>query len=286
MIVNYNSADDLKSCVRSLLLEEIATVTIVDNDSAAGERDMLESIRQMDERVAVHFEAVNRGFGHGVNTCVRLISAAADEDLVWIVNPDIVVHPGSLSVLVSALDHFDVVSPVILTGNPADEWVWYGGGETDVERGVTTTWSAADLGDDPVAVSFVTGAAPMMELATWKNVGGFREDLFLYWEDAELGLRMLDRGMVLAVVPSATVWHRVGGSGERSGKSPAYYFYMQRNRLFVCGARSSRLGVLVGRGARYTGRLLVAALREPNGRAKKVWANVRGMAAGMLGSYT
>lgn len=286
VIVNYNSADDLKNCVKSLLIEGVSTVTIVDNASAVEERVKLESIRKMDSRVAVHFEAVNRGFGHGVNAGARLIRAAGDEDLIWIVNPDIVVRPGSLSMLVSALERFDVVSPVILTGDATGEWVWYGGGETDARRGVTTTWSAADLGDEPVAVSFITGAAPMMKLAVWRSVGGFREDLFLYWEDADLGLRMMDRGMALAVVPKATVWHRVGGSGERGGKSPAYYFYMQRNRLFVCGARSSRLGVLIGRGARYTGRLLMAALREPNRRAVKVWASLRGIVAGMLGSYT
>ena len=63
-------------------------------------------------------------------------------------------------------------------------------------------------------MSFVTGAAMMMHISTFELIGGFREDLFLYWEDVDLSLRAGRAGVRMELVPDARVWHAEGGSAE------------------------------------------------------------------------
>lgn len=120
-----------------------------------------------------------------------------------------------------------------------------------------------------------------MTVETWNELGGFRPDLFMYWEDAEFSLRASAQGNRLGVVGSARVWHKVGGSQGGDGKSALYFYYMARNRLLVCRPDGGRLGLLAVVGLRYTLRLLRSALRERDERWVKSMAVVRGSLAGL-----
>jgi GT2 family glycosyltransferase len=286
VIVNYNSTADAVACVESLLASPpVSSITLLDNASSQSERTALRDglVRYESPAVRLIFLDTNVGFGGGVNRAIDSIDGCPD-DAVWIVNPDVVVEHDAAERLLAALGRFDVVSPLIYSGEPGRSFLWYGGGDIDVRRGLTATWQEEHVKrlKGAALVSFITGACPMMRLSTWRESGGFREDLFLYWEDTELCLRLARAGSLLAVEPSARVWHRVGGSGESAGKSALYYYYMNRNRLWVCGEHAPKLGILAGPGARYTVRLLAAAARERNGRGRKLKAALRGITHGLL----
>jgi N-acetylglucosaminyl-diphospho-decaprenol L-rhamnosyltransferase len=94
--------------------------------------------------------------------------------------------------------------------------------------------------------SFMCGAAPVFMPGAWSVLGGFRDDLFLYWEDAELSLRAQDAGLRMTVLGqnAPPVWHAVGGTSEGSGQSNAFYFYSARNRIMVMAERTSLLRAL------------------------------------------
>lgn len=284
VIVNYNTTEDLARCVQSLFEENVDEIHVVDNASRQNQWEGLVTDFAADARVRLCRLPANIGFGAAVNLAIRRLAKSDGRDLVWIVNPDLVVHHGAHRALRAALSSADIVSPVIFSGGEGREWVWFGGGVIDTRRGWVVQHAAAPPGGQSVVPThFVTGAAPLMRLQTWRALGGFRADLFLYWEDVELCLRAREHGMVLGVVPSATAWHRVGGSGDAFGKSVAYYYFMSRNRLVVCGqARWSRLDVALGRGLPITLRLLLASARESQGRWRKMWAVWRGTAAALF----
>jgi GT2 family glycosyltransferase len=281
-IVTHNSGVFIEEAISSLLSDGAESVSILDNASVIAERASLRRIAAGTEGVEVFFSDENLGFGRGVNRLLDLASRHLDDDsLLWIVNPDLVVSPGAMLALSQALESWHIVSPIIWTGQGADRRLWYSGGDIDTRRGLTTMSTVGDPPTREREVSFITGAAPMMSAGTWRELGGFREDLFLYWEDAELSLRAVQLGLRMAVVPGANVWHAVGGSGEDSGRSEAYYYYMQRNRLLVCAPHSSRRDLVLGHGARYAARLIRAPLREDSGRLGKLRASLRGIAAGL-----
>lgn len=287
VIVNYRSLALLKDCIASLEGTAVSSITVVDNDSGGDEVRQLQLYAAARSNITVVAGSSNVGFGAGVNTGVAS-APVEDGDYVWVLNPDTTVALDAAGVLREALERGDgdIVSPVIYTGQGTGRRsIWYSGGTIDYRRGVA--WHDTITRDGPAfSTGFMTGAAPMMSLATWQMLGGFREDLFLYWEDVDLSARALDAGARLAVVPGAQIWHAQGGSTghPRGGMSQAYYYYGQRNRLVVLGSGASRLQLTMGAGLRETVRLLVRpAVRESAPRLSKTIASFRGLRDGWRG---
>lgn len=287
LIVNYRSVDHLDACIASLAAEDVGAIHVLDNGSGRHELDALEALREVDGRLRIHVSLRNLGFGGGVNRLVELARPAQD-DYLWVLNPDTVVRPGaarSMSASVAS-DPRALWSPLLVTGSDDSMRVWFAGGDVDVRRGrVVHHWAGSPVDDLPVkpqTFTFVTGAALMCTARTFKTLNGFREDLFLYWEDADLSLRAAAQGRGIRVCRDAIVWHREGGSSEvREGRGVPYYRYMARNRLLVCAPSSSVVGLVAGRGAPATARLLFAPiLRERHGRAAKALAAFRGTLEG------
>jgi N-acetylglucosaminyl-diphospho-decaprenol L-rhamnosyltransferase len=287
VMVNYNSSGYVAHCLRSMPENGVGRIVVVDNASAAEDREHLAAVAADNDRVEVLWSAANVGFGAGVNAGVRHLDPA-DDDVFVVLNPDTRVLEGAFEALAAALraGTFDVVSPVIYTGEAGAPAVWFGGGEMDLRRGETVHIDLGRTGRAQTgsrAISFVTGAAPAMTGRTWRDVGGFREDLFLYWEDADFSLRAVAQGKRLGLAGDALVWHEEGGSGGGRGRSAAYHYYMQRNRLLVLRPIVGLRPLLVGSGTGPTLRLVARAALEPQARWRKVRLSLLGLCDGIRG---
>jgi GT2 family glycosyltransferase len=77
---------------------------------------------------------------------------------------------------------------------------------------------------------------------TFRELGGFAEELFMYVEDLELGWRARLAGYRVVVDPGADVLHEYDFA-----RNPRKSYYLERNRLvFVLSAYSVRQLVLLG----------------------------------------
>jgi len=86
--------------------------------------------------------------------------------------------------------------------------------------------------DDGIQVDFVSGCALMIRTGLFRKIGGFREDFFMYYEDADLCRKVIEQGYSVNVLPSETVLHSVGsGSGGEMSKLALYY--SDRNRILL-----------------------------------------------------
>jgi GT2 family glycosyltransferase len=287
VIVNYNSSGYVAHCLRSLPEDGLGRIVVVDNASASEDRERLAAVVADDDRVELLWSATNVGFGAGVNAGVRHLDPA-DDDVFVVLNPDTRVHDDALESLAAVLraGTFDVVSPVIFTGDAAGATVWFAGGELDLRRGETVHADLGVGGGHVVRdrlISFITGAAPAMTGRTWRDIGGFREDLFLYWEDADFSLRAAGRDKRLGLVGAATIWHEEGGSGTGRGRSAAYFYYMQRNRLIVLRPLVGLRPLLLGPGTVPTLRVVARALKEPTERWRKLGFSLLGLLDGIRG---
>ena len=303
VVVNYHSSELVFNCLRTLSSSTIRRIVIVDNSDDHNERVRLRAMSEADPRVAVIDPGENLGFAKACN-----VGASECEDAVeylWFLNPDTEAVPDAPEILVESLrsGKTDLVSPLLTTGVDKDR-VWFAGGHFDRRAGVTWhwhagervdqlagTWAAAPLsaGTSLIPSSFITGAAPMLASSTWQQLGGFPDDLFLYWEDAAMSLQAQTLGLQMHVDGRAHVWHAQGGStGDRDGgHSALYYYYGQRNRVLVCTASGTPLRVLLlGRGSRETLRLLIAPLVvERSSRVAKVVASAMGIIDGVRGIH-
>lgn len=290
VVVNHRSVEEFRGCLASLLPTRVATITVLDNASGGDEVDQLRDLARADDRVRVIAHPENVGFGAGVNAAIEHVPAEPGDHL-WILNPDTIVNQDAPTLLSEALlDGADLVSPLILTGN-SPEVVWFAGGAADLRHGVTRHHREGEAppaeSGEPFATNFITGAALMITARAWAALDGFREDLFLYWEDADLCRRAVAAGFRLRVVPRARVWHAQGASSadDHGGNGPAFYYYNQRNRVVVCGPEVGGPWRLVAvTGVRETLRLLAKpVLLETRPRGAKFVASVRGLRDGLAG---
>lgn len=286
VIVNYMSARYLDECVASLGGLE-AVIHVRDNASPdPDEQSRLQEIATRDPRVAVSFSGENVGFGAAANDLIASARGLTDEDLVWVLNPDTTVDPEAALSLMAFVEENprSIASPVIVSGE-AGEKVWFAGGRLNLRTGESSHFTAVPdcEGREALDVSFLTGAAIMTKVTTWRELGGFREDLFLYWEDADLCIRAARNNVTLCVVPTSVIWHRVGASSSaRPVKSLEWYYYLLRNRLIVCSQAPHDLPRLViGWGLIPTANHLYRALREPGPFWARVAAMVRGTRDGI-----
>ncbi|MGX7732622.1 glycosyltransferase family 2 protein [Rhodococcus sp. 2H158] len=277
MVVNYYSSGLLTQLLESLDLTPLTALMIVDNSDDMCEWSRIKSAASRFGVDCIQMSS-NLGFGAGVNRGVKALDPS-DESYIWILNPDTVVRPDTAVALMTALSDSgaDIASPLIVT-DPSER-VWYGGGNFDSRRGRTCHWS--DAPEVITECTFVTGAAMMIRGLAWRRLGGFREDLFMYWEDAELCIRAHQRGMKMVIVPSVEIWHAVGGTANDSGKSALYYFYMQRNRILILGEYFGLRGLVGVLAILEALRIGVRPFREESQRVRKFTASARGIVHGL-----
>jgi GT2 family glycosyltransferase len=259
-------------------------ILVYDNNSFSEDKELLREVVSGTQGVTAVFGERNLGFGAGVNRAVA--SAESSWDYAWVLNPDIVLEPSTLRILSSAMEKTssDVASPLILDAN---DNIWFAGGTVDTRRGRAThdgigePWTL--LKDSIIDTTFVTGAAPLISRRAWDSLGGFREDLFLYWEDADLSLRAVDSGYRMIVVPGAKVWHFQGGSSD-GGVGPTYIYYVQRNRIILFREYGRVIDLMLGVGAFETFKLVLLPIRSGRNKlASKILACVRGTVDGLKG---
>lgn len=288
-IVNYNSSDYLGRCLGTLSMEPIRRIIVLDNGS---DHDEMVAARRLvgrhDRGLFISVDS-NLGFGGGMNEISRSFPSTQPDEVVWILNPDCEVESGSTQTLVDGLRNHDIISPLITNGSSSDRRVWFAGGVLEPAKGACSHLGYGTKAEDlsqsgPILSNFLSGASILMRRSSWEKLGGFREDLFLYWEDADLCLRAAALDMTMCVLPQAVVWHREGGSSANEGslRSRTYYYYISRNRIIVCAAGASKFDIVFGRGFIESLKLLARPLvREKADRLGKFASALRGTLSGL-----
>lgn len=235
IVVTYNSRQAARRCIETAaadVREHDWRVVAVDNASSDGTVSSLAGL----ERTTVIANDVNAGFGAAVNQA----AAASQAPLLWILNPDCVVHPGAFAALAATLDADGgcaIAAPQLLNadgtvqasarGNPT-AWTGLFGRHSLLSRLLPRSpqarrnLPAQDLvasGVESAPVDWVMGAAMLVRRDRFEAVGGFDRRYFLYWEDADLCRRLWARGWSTRYVPAARVTH---AGGESAASNPAF----------------------------------------------------------------
>ena len=182
----------------------------------------------------------NLGFAAGCNLGAR----EAQGEVVAFLNPDTVVERGALLQLARTLDDPTiglVMARLRLLAEPETL------NSSGIEVHVTGIGWAGGYGQPAESISETrdvaapSGTAMAVRASTFRELGGFAEELFMYLEDLELGWRARIAGYRVVVDPAANVLHEY-----EYGRNPRKNYFLERNRLvFVLSAYSARLLVLL-----------------------------------------
>lgn len=284
VIVNYNSASKLQRCLDSVTSESVIEVVVVDNASTQQrEQEKLEKLAERDKRLRTRFLNENIGFGAGINLAVSLVSENISHLLI--LNPDAWFAESGLEKMLQTCSLYGdraVIGPKILN---VDRTCWFDGADMDIFAGRVRHKVYTQGGPPCEEEDFLPATALLLSRSQFVRLGGFREDLFMYWEDVALSFTARSRGVPLVLARTAIMYHEAGSSSNLSGserKSLLWHYYMNRNRLRVGReAGASTLGLLIGRGAFTTMQFLALAVRDENG-LRKLFAALRGILAGVF----
>lgn len=235
--VSWNGRETLPSFLDSIPGAssglEVETV-VVDNGSTDGSLEYLASRPD----VTLVDNGVNLGFGAGINRGLEV----AQGDFVVLSNPDLVFREHAIARMLGALredDQLAGVCPVIET--PGDErstypisrahpglhygWCFFSGFQS---RFAGHPWIDRDVIPNPEAfhkdLPWLHGCCGMFRRQPLADVGGFDPRFFLYFEDCDLGRRLVDGGWRLRVATEARVLHLEGKSSEQASQVTRTYF--------------------------------------------------------------
>jgi N-acetylglucosaminyl-diphospho-decaprenol L-rhamnosyltransferase len=248
-----------------------ARTIVVDN---AGPRDVAEIVGRHDFAEHLRLEE-NVGFGRAVNSA----AARSREDVLVLVNDDCVCHPGFVEELVRVLDPADgvVMAAGVLVEAHDEATIDTAGVELDDTLLGFDYLNGVPLGsigaDTPAPIGPCGGAAAF-DRSAFDEVGGFDENLFAYWEDVDLALRLVHAGGRCALAPRAVGTHEHSAT-LGSGSSRKNYLmgwgrgYVLR-KWSVVGSPGRTLRVLASDGVVCGGQLVL----------DRTAAGVRGRVAG------
>jgi GT2 family glycosyltransferase len=237
VVVAYHSGQGLVRCLDALRREAPeAEVVVVDNGGAG---DDIGEERRDGLRIVVPDE--NVGFAAGANRG----AAEASGDVLVFLNPDTVVASGALQRLASTLRHPEIglaMARLRLLDRPE---LLNSGGTVVHVSGLAWAGRFGEPADDISTLADVagaSGAALAVRRETFRALGGFTAELFMYHEDVELSWRAHLSGLRVVIDPAADVFHEYDFS-----RNATKIALLERNRLvFVLSAYSLRLLLLLG----------------------------------------
>ena len=232
LIVNWNSRNLLRECLRSLSAQTRPPdrVIIVDNNSSD---DSLQVAGDLLNGAEVIRLQENAGFARANNIAAK---AAGAVDALALLNPDAFPAAGWLAALVSAAesrpDVGSFASRMILETEPefldgaGDSYHPSGRAWRNGHRVRAREWPAGDQ-----EVFAPCAAAALYRRTAFEAAGGFDEQYFCYFEDVDLGFRLRLRGLRCVCVHDAVVRHV--SSGTTGYRSDFAVYHGERNAVWT-----------------------------------------------------
>ncbi len=232
-----------------------ASVVLVDNESTKSvspHHEML--LRSLGAHSWLHAKTLsghgNIGYGAANNRAAS--SAPLPHDFVLILNPDVALEPGSISMGIEHLRAHDktvLVSPVAVNELGAPLYLAYrypsvfalglrGFAPELIKQRFKSTLSNYQYrspGDPPFDDSLtnpalVSGCFMLTRGSVFRDMGGFDENFFLYFEDFDLALRISRVGEIVRL-RSCRITH-AGGGAARKGIGHIRLFCQSAIRFF------------------------------------------------------
>jgi GT2 family glycosyltransferase len=225
VVVSHESAADLPACLGAAVAAEgVTDIVVVDNDSSDLSREVVLEVD--DERVRLLALSANTGFAGG---CNRGFAALSDTcEWVAFLNPDVTLAADCLRLSAAALDADPALAGVAPRLMRTDGVTVDSVGQVlhpvtleVCDRGFGHRLSAELKRATPVLAA--CGALAVFRSEALRGVveenGPFAEHFFCFWEDFELGWRLVNRGWRIESLPEAIATH-VRGSGAKDGRGP------------------------------------------------------------------
>lgn len=217
VIVTYNSADVILEAIKAV--SQYKRIIVVDNASTD---DTVAVIASAFPHVKCLVNEENIGFGRANNRALEQITTP----YAMLLNPDTVAEPHAIERLVQAAGEFPdaaICAPMLVDA------------QGHVDHSYKQNLFVREkhrcefiIPEGPLCAEFVSGAAMLLRMEYFNQLGFFEPRIFLFYEDDDLCLRANQAGYSVVYVPSAKVLHAKGAS---SRQHLSEIFHKNRHRI-------------------------------------------------------
>jgi GT2 family glycosyltransferase len=221
IIVNFNTAELLKNCIKSIK-QKTLTVTyeiiVIDNNSSDNSTEML---KELYPDVLLISLKENVGFGKANN----LGAKSARGNYLFFLNSDTYLINDAISMLVSFMESnpqcgISGGNITDFSGKPIHSFYKYLPSPFSdifilfkkIPRLLYGKNWFYNFTDSPIKVAYITGADMMIGAELFSKLGGFDPEFFLYYEETELTNRIRKAGYYAYSIPGAAIAHKKGSS--------------------------------------------------------------------------
>jgi GT2 family glycosyltransferase len=247
VLLNYNSFEDSKECIQSILISsgKEYKIILVDNASIDASYEKLKDEFNQNTEIKFLESQENLGFSGGCNIGISW-ALQQDYDYVLLLNNDTIVTPNFLEelILIGESDkNIGIVGGKTLF-NDDRKSIWDAGGYISEKsfRGVRRR--EGSLGIDEVGeVGFVTCCLALVKKEVFSEIGLLPEAYFFGSEEWEFSLRAERIGFKLVYNPNCIIYHKVGRSHDYTSAKMLYNTY--RNRILFVKRNFSKIHFIV-----------------------------------------
>jgi len=186
VIVTLRSEKVIDRCISSI--NKNLPIIVVENSDNLKFKNYLENNYK---NVQCILSKENLGTGAGYNIGIKF----SKTDYVYVINPDITLEANALDEIFLAskkLDDFSILSPI----SSDVHFPNYGMIKKDYEE--------KNL---PFKVRYVDGFSMLLNKKKFKNNNYFDENFFMYWENNDICIRVINGGGSIFIVPKAKIKH-------------------------------------------------------------------------------
>ena len=230
LVLHWQASHYTRACLASLRALTYPNYRILLLDNGSPDQSGGSIARHFPEACLFRLEE-NLGFAGGCNAGIQYCLERGAE-WIWILNNDTKVGLDSLDRLISAAQgnpRAAALGAMVMTG-AGEQFVASGPGEIDFRRAKTYLRKEVPGNLPIVDCQWLSGSNLLLRAEAIRQVGGFDEAYFLYFEDTDLCWRLGQSGWRCLLVPAARVEHVGGGSTEGKRTYWRAYYYT-RNRL-------------------------------------------------------
>ena len=234
ILLNYNGYEDTINCINSLKqCEESLVIVVVDNDSPDGSADKLERVNG----IKLIKNNNNSGFAKGNNLGIEYALNQGAE-YVLLLNNDTEVRTDTIKILKEKLisdKELGIVGSRIMYYEKKNLINYYGG-HINWLKGITVHEHMKEEYSEKLNkgsffyTDFITGCTMLIRREVFKTIGLLPEEYFMYYEDADFCVQVIEHGYKIGICSDSVVYHKVSASsgGENN---PFMIKWTTRNRL-------------------------------------------------------
>ncbi|MDD5489070.1 MAG: glycosyltransferase family 2 protein [Candidatus Moranbacteria bacterium] len=225
-IVNYNSRENLRACLRSIrehvFDQENLQIVVINND-----KDKLE---KFPEEFGVELIEKNENVGFGKAHNLALDRARGK--YILLLNPDTKIFPETVEKMLevfSSNERTGIVGPIHVGKENISGEDHYGAERTPlstIREKISRRKEKAET-ENIFETDWVSGGAMMIRKDLFSELGGFDENYFMYFEDVDLCLQAKKKEWKIIVHPGAKIFHKSGQSFSDNRVKKKYYYQSQ-----------------------------------------------------------